>query len=113
MVELFSGAVTIPDLQLPGVFGEESYWHVIVTFRRAKPLPTCCYVNVFFLEKIDPKYDSVNFTGATLKKVTQQIPSLKILEARSSSERMRTVVKYQKSGPGNNEVGEVNGKKEF
>jgi hypothetical protein len=98
---------------LPGVFGDESYWHVIVTFRRVKPLPTYCYVKGFFLEKIDPKYDSVNFTGATLKNVTQQIPSLKILEARSSSERMQTVVKYQKSGPGNNGMGEVKGKKGF
>jgi hypothetical protein len=59
------------------------------------------YVSMLFLETIDPKHDSVTFAGATLKNVTQQIPDLKILEARSSADRMRTVVKYQKSGPQN------------
>ena len=59
------------------------------------------YVSLLFLETIDPKHDSVTFAGATLKYVTQQIPTLQILEARSSADRMRTVVKYQKSGPGN------------
>jgi hypothetical protein len=59
------------------------------------------YVNMLFLEKIDPKYDSVTFTASTMKNLSRQIPSLKILEARSSSDRMRTAVKYQKTGPGN------------
>jgi hypothetical protein len=59
------------------------------------------YVNMFFLEKIDPRHDSVTFASATLKNLSQQIPGLKILEARSSPDRMRTVVKFQKSGPQN------------
>lgn len=59
------------------------------------------YVSLLFLESIDPKHDSVTFAAATLKDVTRQIPSLKILEARSSADRMRTVVKYQKIGSGN------------
>jgi hypothetical protein len=62
------------------------------------------YVSLLFLETIDPKHDSVTLAGATLKNVTQQIPSLKILEARSGADRMRTVVKYQKSGPGNTPI---------
>ena len=57
------------------------------------------YVSMLFLETVDPKHDSVTFAGATLKNVTQQIPTLQILEARSSADRMRTVVTYQKSGP--------------
>jgi len=59
------------------------------------------YVSMLFLEKIDPKHDSVTFAGGTLKNVNQQIPSLTIMESRSAADRMRTVVKYQKSGPGN------------
>ena len=59
------------------------------------------YVSMLFLEKIDPNHNSVTFAGATLKNLSRQIPGLKILEARSSSDRMRTVVKYQKSGPQN------------
>ena len=47
------------------------------------------------LETIDPKPDSVTLAGATLKNVTRQVPSLRILEARSSADQMRTVAKYQ------------------
>ena len=56
-------------------------------------------VSLVFLEKIDPQHDSVTFAGATLKMVAQQLPTLKILEARSSSDRMKTVVKFQRRGP--------------
>jgi len=59
------------------------------------------YASVLFLEKIDSNLDSVTFAGATLKNVMKQMPNLKILEARSSRERMRTVVKYQRPGPQN------------
>jgi hypothetical protein len=59
------------------------------------------YVSALFLESIDPKHNSVSFAGATLKSVTQQMPSLKIVEARSNQDRMHTVVRYQRSGPGN------------
>ena len=59
------------------------------------------YVNMIFLEKIDPHNDSVTFAGSTLKNVSKQMPGLKILEARSSRDRMHTVVKYQRSGPKN------------
>lgn len=59
------------------------------------------YVSVLFLEKIDPNHDSVTFAGATLKNVRQQMPGLKVLEARSSRDRMRTVVRYQRGGPNN------------
>ena len=59
------------------------------------------YVSVLFLEKIDPNLDSVTFAGATLKNVMKQMPNLKILEARSSRDRMHTVVKYQRPGPQN------------
>ena len=58
------------------------------------------YVSLLSLETIDPKHDSVTLAGVTLQNVTRQVPSLRILEARSSSDRMRTVVKYQKTGPG-------------
>jgi len=59
------------------------------------------YVNMIFLEKIDPNNDSVTFAGGTLKNVTKQMPDLKILEAKSSRDRMHTVVKYQRSSPKN------------
>jgi len=59
------------------------------------------YASVLFLEKIDPNLNSVTFAGATLKNVMKQMPNLKILEARSSRDRMRTVVKYQRPGPRN------------
>jgi hypothetical protein len=59
------------------------------------------HVNMIFLEKIDPNLDSVTFAGATLKNTSKQMPSLKILEAKSSRDRMHTVVKYQRSGPKN------------
>ena len=57
-----------------------------------------CFASTTFLENIDPKLDSVTFAGATLKNVTKQMPDLKIVEARSSQDRMHTVVKYQRSG---------------
>ena len=56
------------------------------------------FVSMTFLENIDPKLDAVTFAGATLKNVTKQMPDLKIVEARSSRDRMHTVVKYQRSG---------------
>ena len=59
------------------------------------------YANMIFLENIDPNHDSVIFAGATLKNVSKQMPNLKILEARTSRDRMHTVVKYQRSGPEN------------
>jgi hypothetical protein len=59
------------------------------------------YVSMLFLEKIDPSHNSVSFASGTLKNLSRQIPSLKILGARSSSDRMRTVVNYQKTGPQN------------
>jgi hypothetical protein len=59
------------------------------------------YVNMIFLENIDPNQDSVAFAGATLKNVSRQMPDLKLLEARSSRDRMHTVVKFQRNGPGN------------
>jgi len=55
------------------------------------------YVNLFFQESIDPTLDSVQFASLTLKKVTQQLPDIKIIEARSSKDRMHTVVKYQRT----------------
>ena len=58
-----------------------------------------CFASTTFLENIDPKLDAVTFAGATLKNVTKQMPDLKIVEARSSQDRMHTVVKYQRSGP--------------
>ena len=59
------------------------------------------YANMIFLEKIDPNQDSVTFAGGTLKNVRKQMADMKILEARSSQDRMHTVVKYQRSGPKN------------
>jgi hypothetical protein len=59
------------------------------------------HVNMIFLESVDRKHDSVTFAGATLKNVNKQIPDLKLLEARSSRDRMHTVVKVQRSGPKN------------
>ncbi len=59
------------------------------------------YVNMIFLENIDPNLDSLAFAGATLKNVSKQMPGLKLLEARSSRDRMHTVVKFQRNGPGN------------
>ena len=57
------------------------------------------YVSQLFLEKVDSNVDAVAFAGSNLKRVTQQMPDLKILEARSSRDRMRTVVRYQRTGP--------------
>lgn len=56
------------------------------------------YVSMLFLDKIDPNQDSVAFAGATLKNVSRQLPDLKLLESGSSRDRMRTYVKYQRSG---------------
>ena len=58
-------------------------------------------VNMIFLENIDPKHDSVTFARATLRNISGQMTGLKILEARSATDRMHTVVKYQRSGPQN------------
>ncbi|MGZ3523279.1 MAG: hypothetical protein ACXU9L_00655 [Thermodesulfobacteriota bacterium] len=58
-----------------------------------------CYVSMLFLESIDPNHDSVTFAGSTLNNVSKQMPGIRILEARSSQDRMHTVVKYQRSGP--------------
>jgi hypothetical protein len=57
-----------------------------------------CFASTTFLENVDPKLDAVTFAGATLKNVTKQMPDLKIVEARSSKDRMHTVVKYQRAG---------------
>ena len=57
-----------------------------------------CFASTTFLENSDLKLDAVRFAGATLKNVTKQIPDLKIVEARSSKDRMHTVVKYQRTG---------------
>jgi hypothetical protein len=57
------------------------------------------YVSLLFQESVDPRYDSVSFANATLRNVIKQIPDLKILEARSSQDRMHTVVKYQRTAP--------------
>ncbi len=62
---------------------------------------TLSYASMIFLENIDPNQDSVAFAGATLKNVRKQIPDIKIQEARSSNDRMNTVVKYRRSSPGN------------
>jgi len=59
------------------------------------------YVSLFFMEKVDSNVDSVAFAGSNLKNVVKQMPDLKILEARSSRDRMRTVVRYQRTGPQN------------
>jgi hypothetical protein len=59
------------------------------------------YVSLLFLEKIDSNVDSVAFAGSNLKNVIKQMPDLKIIEARSSRNRTRTVVKYQRTGPQN------------
>ena len=56
------------------------------------------FASMTFLENIDPNLDSVTFAGATLRNVNKQMPDLKIVEARSSRDRMHTVVKYQRSG---------------
>ncbi|MDQ1335539.1 MAG: hypothetical protein QG552_2489 [Thermodesulfobacteriota bacterium] len=56
------------------------------------------FANMTFLENIDPKLDSVAFAGETLRNMNKQMPDLKILEARSSRDRMHTVLRYQRSG---------------
>jgi len=55
-------------------------------------------VNMTFLENIDPGLDSVSFASVTLKNVIKEMPDLKILDAKSSRDRMHTVVKYQRTG---------------
>lgn len=62
---------------------------------------TSSYASMIFLENIDPNQDSVAFAVATLKNVRKQIPDIKIQESRSSNDRLNTVVKYQRGGPGN------------
>jgi len=57
------------------------------------------YVNMVFVEQIDPKHNSVTFAGAILKNVKKQMPDLKILEAKSSRDGTRAVVKFQRPGP--------------
>ncbi len=56
------------------------------------------YVSGLFLENINPKDDSVTFAISSLKNVTKQMPSFKLLESRSTRDRMQTVVRYQRSG---------------
>jgi|GEM_PF-848426 len=58
------------------------------------------YVNLIFLEKIDPAHDSVSFAKATLQNIKRQIPDLKITMARTSRDRLKTVVEMQRSGAG-------------
>jgi hypothetical protein len=48
---------------------------------------------------VDSKHDSVTLAGATLKNVKKQMPDLKIIEAKTSRDRMRTAVKIERSGP--------------
>lgn len=55
-------------------------------------------VSMTFLEMVNPSLDSVTLAGATIRNVIKQMPDLKILEARSSRDRMHTVVKYQRTG---------------
>ena len=57
------------------------------------------YVSGLFLENINPKDDSVTFAISSLKSVTKQMPGLKLVESRSTHDRMQTVVRYQRSGP--------------
>jgi len=59
------------------------------------------YVSQLFMENVDSNVNSVAFAGSSLKNVIKQMPDLKILEARSSRNRMRTVVKYRRTGPQN------------
>jgi len=61
-------------------------------------LKDLCFASTTFLENINPKLDAVTFAGATLKNVMKQMPELRIVEARSSKDRMHTVVKYQRIG---------------
>jgi len=56
--------------------------------------------NMILLEKVDPALDSVAFAQATLKNMRKQMPDLKMLESRSSTDRTRTVVKIERKGPG-------------
>ena len=60
-----------------------------------------CYTSTTFLEKVDTSLDSVTFAGATIRNVMRQMPDLKIIEARSSRDRMHTMVKYQRTGSRN------------
>jgi hypothetical protein len=62
------------------------------------------YISMLFLEKVDPKYNAVTFVADILKNLTGQLPDLKVIEARSSADRMGSVVKYQKKGPGNTPI---------
>jgi len=57
------------------------------------------YASGLFLEDIDSNLDSITFGSSTLKNMMKQMPSLKLLDSRSTDDRMQTVVKYQRSGP--------------
>jgi hypothetical protein len=56
------------------------------------------FAGITFLEKIDPKLDAVALSGSTMKNVNRQMPDLRILNARSSRDRMHTMVRYQRTG---------------
>lgn len=59
------------------------------------------YVNLIYFERIDPAHDSVTLAKGTLQNVKKQIPDLKVLEARTSQDRMKTMVITERRGPGN------------
>lgn len=59
------------------------------------------YVNLIYFERIDPTHDSVTLAKGTIQNVKKQIPDLKVFEARTSQDRMKTMVITERRGPGN------------
>ena len=63
-----------------------------------------CFASMTFLDSIDPKHDAVTFAGATMKNIKAEMPGLSIVEARSSRDRMHTVVKYERGHQTSNRI---------
>ncbi len=56
------------------------------------------FASMILLENVAAQQDSVKLAGSTLKNASKQMPDLKIIESRSSRDRMSTVVRYQRHG---------------
>ncbi len=78
--------------------GTQKYPDGRLIFVTDKEESSCAYL--IYLERIDQAHDSVSFAKATLQNVKRQIPDLKVAEARTSRDRMKTVVMMERTGPG-------------
>ncbi|MCX7914111.1 MAG: hypothetical protein N2511_05955 [Thermodesulfovibrionales bacterium] len=54
------------------------------------------YVTLTYLERIEQRLDSVSLAKSTLQNMKKRVPDLKVVEARTSKDRMKTVVAIER-----------------